>query len=443
MASRYKNGRHENGDAAVSWPEGTREIALEQLARILESPHFRSTKRCSLFLQFVVEHASNNDLACLRERSLGVAVFDRDPSYDTNEDPVVRIAAGEVRKRLAQYYLEAGHESEPRITVPAGSYVPEFHLVPPKPREPVPAPLRQVEAVSLADLGVPPQPNVAIAGSRRRTWVWAAAGAVTVLAALAVVLLLLPSRQTDLDRFWAPVLEPKGPILVCLGQPKAYFFNTAAQSELDRWFAHRTEAGVRPPSFKSIPIDDIVPAWDRLISVHDAEAFSRLSALFARMGKAVNLRGGRSVSLTDLRGKPLVLIGAFSNDWTLNLAGESRFYFDVDREHGGMVVRDRKQPKRLDWKIQNSWPQQNIPLDYAIVSRVFNPVTEQTVVTAAGITHFGTQAAGEFLTNTAYFSEALRSAPSDWSRKNLQVVLSTQVMSGTAGPPKVLAIDVW
>ena len=74
---------------------------------------------------------------------------------------------------------------------------------------------------------------------------------------------------------------------------------------------------------------------------------------------------------------------------------------------------------------------------------MINPVTEQTVVIAAGITHFGTQAAAEFLTNESYFAEALQNAPADWSRKNFQVVLSTQVMSGTAGPPKVLAIDVW
>jgi hypothetical protein len=405
----------------VGWPEGTREPALEQLARILSSPQFRTTKRCSHLLQFVVEHASNNDFECLRERSLGVAVFDRDPNYDSNEDPVVRIAAGEVRKRLAQYYLQPGRELEPRITLPAGSYVPEFQL---------------------AEVAAAPTPIVVAhddAVIARRWWVWVAAAAAGVIAAV----LLLPGRQSALDRFWAPILAPEGPVLVCLGQPKAYFFNTAVQAELDRWFEHRTEVGVHPPGLKSIPIEEVVPAWDRMISVHDAEAYSRLSGLFARKGRGANLRGGRLVSLNDLRGRPLVLIGAFSNDWTLSLTGESRFYFDVDRENGGMVVRDRKQPQRLDWKIRNSWPQQKIPLDYALVSRVINPVTEQTVVIAAGITHYGTQAAGEFLTNESYFAEALRDAPADWSRKNLQVVLSTQVMSGTAGPPKVLAINVW
>lgn len=378
-----------------------------------------------MLLQFVVEHASRNDFECLRERSLGVAVFERDPAYDSNEDPVVRIAAGEVRKRLAQYYLEPGRELEPRITLPAGSYVPEFH--------PAPALL---EPVPLVDLHVLPRN----AGSR---WKWWIAAAVLAAVVIFAVFRLAPSPKSELARFWAPVLQPDGPVLICLGQPKAYFFNTPVQRELDRWFEHRTEAGVQPPGFTSMSIDDVVPAWDRMISIHDADAFARLAALFARYGRTATLRGGRSVSLKDLRGRPLVLIGAFSNDWTLALTGESRFHFDVDREKGGLIVRDRKQPQRVDWKITKSWPEQKIPLDYAIVSRVINPVTEQTVVTAAGITHFGTQAAGEFLANESYFAEAVRSAPADWSRKNLQVVLSTRVMSGTAGPPKVLATHVW
>ena len=437
MIPRQKNGKHEGSNLTASWPEGAREIALEQLSRILDSHHFRSTKRCSQFLRFVVEHASRNDLECLKERTLGVAVFDRDPNYDTNEDPVVRIAAGEVRKRLAQYYQQPGHEWEPRISVPAGSYVPEFHAAPSKPEEPAVVVERQdVEVVDLRGQ------SEAITEGRRRKWAWTG-GAVASLIALSASLVFLLLRPTDLDRFWAPILEPKGVLLVCLGQPKAYFFNTSAQAELDRWFEHRNEAGIRPPSFNSVPLDDVVPAWDRVISVHDAQAFARLSALFTHAGKDVQLRGGRSVSLTDLRGRPLVLIGAFSNDWTLSLAGELRFYFDVDREDGRSIVRDRQRAKMLDWKVQKAWPQQNIPIDYAVVSRVVNSVTEQTVVIAAGITHFGTQAAGEFLTNPKYFAEALRNAPRDWPHKNMQVILSTQVMSGNAGPPKVLAVHVW
>ena len=81
----------------------------------------------------------------------------------------------------------------------------------------------------------------------------------------------------------------------------------------------------------------------------------------------------------------------------------------------------------------------NIPEDYAIVTRVFDPSTEKTVIVAAGVTHFGTLAAGDFLSSEAYVKEAFRHSPPDWDRKNVQVVLQTKVVGGSAGPPKVIA----
>src|SRR6266850_2762967 len=119
-----------SASTVVEWAGVSRESALSQLARILDSQQFRSSKRCSLFLRYVVEQASQNHFDCFKERKLGVAVFDRDPNYDTNQDPVVRGTAGEVRKRLAQYYLDPGHEKEPRISLPSGSYVPEVYPPP-------------------------------------------------------------------------------------------------------------------------------------------------------------------------------------------------------------------------------------------------------------------------------------------------------------------------
>jgi hypothetical protein len=44
----------------------------------------------------------------LKERTIGIEAFSRPPDYDQSVDPVVRITAGEVRKRLTQYYYEAG-----------------------------------------------------------------------------------------------------------------------------------------------------------------------------------------------------------------------------------------------------------------------------------------------------------------------------------------------
>ena len=107
------------------------------------------------------------------------------------------------------------------------------------------------------------------------------------------------------------------------------------------------------------------------------------------------------------------------------------------------MVRDRQDPRNNVWTVANAWPYPRIPTDYAIVTRVRNATTEQTVVIVAGITQFGTVAAGELLSDPAYFDAALKTAPRDWYRKNMQVVLSVTVMSGTAGPPKVLAVHFW
>src|SRR3954468_16436465 len=97
-----------------------------QLARLLESPHFRNSKRSQALLRFVVQAALAGDQNSLKERRIGAAVFGREPAYDTAQDPIVRNAAIEVRKRLAQHYLEPEHAAELRIELPSGSYIPAF-----------------------------------------------------------------------------------------------------------------------------------------------------------------------------------------------------------------------------------------------------------------------------------------------------------------------------
>ena len=98
------------------------------MERILSSPLFRKSKRFPNLLRFVVERSLHGHAEPLKERTLGIEVFGREPDYDTNLDPVVRTTAVEIRKRIAQYYHEEGHENEIRIDFPAGSYLPEFRM---------------------------------------------------------------------------------------------------------------------------------------------------------------------------------------------------------------------------------------------------------------------------------------------------------------------------
>ena len=107
--------------------DAEREVIREQLGRVLASSLFRNSKRFPNLLSYTVECALKGNAEPLKERTLGIEVFGRQPDYDTTQDPVVRMTAVEIRKRLAQYYQTPGHENEIRIDFPPGSYVPEFH----------------------------------------------------------------------------------------------------------------------------------------------------------------------------------------------------------------------------------------------------------------------------------------------------------------------------
>lgn len=103
------------------------ETVRAELARLLESPAFRTSKRCKEFLDYVVEHTMNGSSGALKERSLGVALFQLPQDFDTGQHTIVRVTANEVRKKLAQYYLaENGSSHAVRIDLPPGSYSVEF-----------------------------------------------------------------------------------------------------------------------------------------------------------------------------------------------------------------------------------------------------------------------------------------------------------------------------
>jgi len=111
----------EQVDAWTPSTEEDKAAVVQQLERLLQNPHFHKSKRFPVFLKFVVTEALAGRADNLKERTLGIEVFGKDPNYDTTEDPIVRVTAGEIRKRIAQYYQEPGHEHEIRVLLPAGS----------------------------------------------------------------------------------------------------------------------------------------------------------------------------------------------------------------------------------------------------------------------------------------------------------------------------------
>ena len=84
--------------------ESERQQVHSQLEKIVSDGRFAASHRYPSLLRYIVEQTLAGNEDNLKERTLGVEVFHRSPDYDTNLDPVVRLCAAEVRKRLAQYY---------------------------------------------------------------------------------------------------------------------------------------------------------------------------------------------------------------------------------------------------------------------------------------------------------------------------------------------------
>jgi hypothetical protein len=328
----------------------------------------------------------------LKERTLGVEVFGRDPDYDTNLDPVVRTTAVEIRKRIAQYYHEPGHETEIRIDFPAGSYVPEFRI----PQNPAVAPV----------VDAPP--------TRRRLWI-----SIAVLTAAGVIVTMLLARpwesRSAIERFWGPVLNSPDPISIYIGgYPSA-----------------------NPP----VSLRDLQN--DEKVAYSDALTLARVTSLLVSHHRSYRIRLQISSKVDDLRDGPAILIGAFNNSFALRLTRELRFGFTRNPDTNTSSIEDRQNPQSIKWFHVMTDPYTSISNDYAIVSRVVDPLTGRVVVTASGLAKFGTEAAGEFLTTRSYMEEISKSAPAGWERKNMQIVIGTNPVGRSSGPPRVVATYFW
>ncbi|MBZ5724311.1 MAG: hypothetical protein LAP87_04880 [Acidobacteriia bacterium] len=387
-----------------------REAIQEQLERLLAHPAFKSSKRCLNLLRYVVEHHLASEGEPLKERTLGAAVFGRDAGYDTNADPIVRTTAGEVRKRIAQYYHEAEHDAELRIDLPPGSYTPQFQP---------PAQRPAFDAAPLAALA--PLPVLAPHRSARRllfALVVTGAAAVGIAAAA-----LWP--HSAMDRFWGPVLDSSRPVLLSIGQPTGAQPQSVAQPAQD-------------PAV--LNIRDYIRSIDHVV-LPDAIALSRVAGFLGKAGRDYLLQGALSSTLTDLRRGPTILIAGFDNPWTMRLVDPLRFHFV--RFDGSAGIEDRNHPAQRGWFVECREPYSQLTQDFAIVARFRDATTGETIVVVAGIGENGTIAAGEFVTSPAFLEGLSKQLPAGWSRKNVEAVLATQVIDRKSGPPRILATHVW
>jgi hypothetical protein len=418
------------------------------LDEMVGSVPFRTSRQCQDLLRYIVLHSLSGEEESLRERIIGVEVFGRRPDYDQAADPVVRIRAADVRKRIALYYEaddQAGRHL--KIAIPSGSYKACFdftglgeaeHLTKrPSPEIAVP------DSVESHPTN-PPWATLAPAESTKTIREWIREHRLPVSTILLVLLLpmlygLLQSmRETAFDRFWAPVLKNPNHGLVYVGSNAVY---SLSQAFLDKYRQEHHLGKVETMGREFlVPLgpndiitgNDLIPIKDTYVTVGDVAATANIASFLSLRKKAYDMRFGGDISVGDLRERPAILIGGFNNSWTLEMTDNLRFVFAYQYQ-----IQDRFD-RRKSWK-----PDPAFTDDYAIVSRILNSKTGEILITAAGIGQAGTRAAGEFLTSPNAINSVMLGAPKGWEKRNMQIVLHTTVINGSPNQPDVVATYYW
>lgn len=386
---------------------------MRELEAIVSSYHFRGSKRYPALLRYVVDAALENRSDDLKERTLGVDVFRRDPGYDTNADPVVRVSAGEVRKRIAQYYHENGVSSRVQIELPLGSYAPEFQLLAPEFDKPIPA-------ESIPATSAPRSSHVATI--RVRTLLFVLAFLLLVGASVATYFYrsASTSNAAAVKKLWDPLLSSPRPVLIVVGT------------------SHPEQ--MAPENDDTTFIEHMSNPYHH-VSLSSGIALARVGGVLYQRGKDYETKEAAETSLTDIRARSLILVGGMNNEWSMRLLQPFRIHFTYENHVAGIV--DSENPQQTDWSVDFRRPYNSINTDYAIVARIRDSTTEAPVMVIAGLGSYGTEAASEFVQSPQHLAELAAKLPPGWENKNLELVIKTDVIGAKAGPPILLSTYTW
>ena len=170
----------------------------------------------------------------------------------------------------------------------------------------------------------------------------------------------------------------------------------------------------------------------------------KVAGVLQSRGKQYSLKSEGATNLEDLRNGPTIFIGAFDNTWTLRLTNNLRYHFANDSAMTRMSIVDTKSSTPTQWVLDRSVQMAtNNYRDYAIVARFTDPTTGKLAVVVAGIARGGTIAAGEFLTDPAYLAQLQGAVNAAGDKQNMEIVLSTQIIDGQPGSPKIEATYFW
>ncbi len=422
------------------------------LQSITESPAFKNSRRSQEFLTFIVERALDGHFDGLKERVLGVELFGRSPTYDTGDDAIVRVTACDVRKRLNQFYVEFGPQSDFRIELPPGSYIPEIHTAAPAPPTPPVKSVETAKAVS-AKSAIPADgiPSGIPMPVRRFRFAWAAVAAllgIVVVASGALVWKQRRSAETaasvEHTLPWSAIIQPNRQIRLVFCDPEIVNIQRLLNYSLtlsDYANQRYWPADTKPEANRVL---QAIAYRGASVAAVDAGIALKMDGLILPFTKrAMQMQTARNMRLGDFKTEDsFVLFGSpRSNPWLELFQNQLDFSFEFDEVRKAEFIRNRHPvngeaptyvPTAAGWGTGQA---------YAIVALVGNPEQNGQVLLLAGSNAEATEAAGKLAMNFDALSKILKRAGIDSGGRvrHFEVLLRVSTMAGLPNTYEVVA----
>jgi hypothetical protein len=446
MSSLKLHGTIDELDHSEEWRPEDRAQIVDEADRVLSDPTFKSSKRCVALFRYLVDRSLAGDHESVKERTLGLEVFGRAPDYDTATDPVVRMAANEIRKRLAQWYQEPDHHQRVRIRLNAGTYLLKFEFIhselgPEKSESGTNAEASSAAVLPETERAHPVQTQIIpefahpevltpspSATTRWQKWIWISVGIIPAALAIVLALRYFEVFQSRDYLVWKPLLNSAAPLILSIPEesPQAIADESLQWKMSADAIAHR----ILPAGTGAQNMDTVTP-------INDAVLVQTITKWLTSHGKDSILRGSSAITMRDLQQAPAVLIGGF-NPWSLVLFSNLRYSIRIDPDTHAMWIQDAQNASKRDWMINGNGQPKDI--DYAVISRLFDPETRQWMISFGGLRKQGTRAARNLLIDNSY----AKLLPAQIkSTGNFQIIIKTSLVNGSAGPPQILAFYAW
>jgi hypothetical protein len=360
-----------------------REQCFQQIDKLIKSHSLHTSESLCKLLRYLAEHSLDHPGIALKEYQIATEVLGRPAGFDPQSDSTVRVQAGRLRVKLAEYYAHEGPDDLIVVEVPKGSYALTFHLRSPRPGG-------QAASTLVFESGVKEE-----ALPSNRGWAIAVVVLLVLLAATLSTTAILLSQRTRtqaatgqavpaaFQTFWNRFLT--GP-----QQPWVIFSNGS--------FVGRPETGMRyfnPSSDTRAFILDHYTGVGEVLAIHD------LDHVFALLNRPIRVKRGALFSLDDAKNNDLIFVGSPSENLTLlDIPGTQEFVFrrlDSGPRKGDLAVLN-VHPLPGEAKTFLGTPaNQPTTEDYAVVSLLPGLDPSRSILILAGDTTFGTQAAVEYV----------------------------------------------